>query len=167
MNICKRLDTSFNRSLQPFERVGVSELDSSEHTRKQVLASMLGLPSQGGDLLLTSLLLGDVSRDLRRANDLSVGVPDGGHGQRNDNQTAIFALPNRLEMVGTLPSPDPRQNRSFFVMSVYWNHDRDGLANRLFRRVAEDTFGTPVPACDHAIEVFAHDRVIAKQTPSA
>src|SRR5580704_1115345 len=122
---------------------------------------MLGLPSQGGDSLLTSLLLADVPRDLRSSNDLSVGVPDRGHGQRNDNQAAIFALPNRLELVGTLPSPDPRQNRPFFVMPVYWNHDRDGLADRLFHRVAEDTFGAPVPACYHAIEVLAHDCVVA------
>ena len=117
MNICKRLDTSFNRLLQPFERVGLRKLDGSEHVRKQVLASMLGLPSQGGDLLLTSLLRANVPRDLRRSNDLSAGAPDGRNGQGNDDQAAIFALPNRLEMVDTLPSSDPRQNRSFFIIA--------------------------------------------------
>src|ERR1700722_16489721 len=122
---------------------------------------MLGLPSQGGDLLLTSLLLADVPRDLRSSNDLSVGVPDRRHGQRNDDQAAFLSLPNRLELGGTPPSRDPGQNRSFFIMPVYWNHERDGLADRLFRRVAEDAFGAPVPACDHAIEVLAHDCVVA------
>jgi len=149
MNICQRLDTSFNRLLQPFGRVGLRKLDGSEHVRKQILASMLGLTSQGGNLLLTSLLRADVSRDLRSSNDLSVGALDGRNGQGNDDQAAIFALPNRLEMVDTLPSPDPCQNRSFFILPVFWNHDCDGLADRLFRRVAENSFSAPVPARDN------------------
>jgi CheY-like chemotaxis protein len=54
----------------------------------------------------------------------------------------------------TLPSPDPRQNRSLFIVPVSWNHDCDGLADRFFRRVAEYSFGAPVPARDSAIEAL-------------
>jgi hypothetical protein len=112
-------------------------------------------------LLLTLLLRADVSRDFRSSNNLSDGVPDGRNGQGNDDQAAIFALPNRLEMVDTLPSPDACQNRSFFILPVFWNHDCDGLADRLFRRVAENSLGAPVPACDNAIEVLADNCVVA------
>ena len=35
-----------------------------------------------------------------------------------------------------------------------------GLTNRLFGSVAENTLGTPIPARDNSVEVFAHDRVV-------
>src|SRR5271166_3193212 len=161
MNICQRLHTSFNRFLQPFGRVGLRKLDGSDHVRKQILASMLGLTSQDGDLLQISFLRADVSSDLRGSEDLSVGALDGRNGQGNEDQAAIFALPNSLEMVDALPSSDSCQNRSFFILPVFWNHDRDGLADRLSGRVAENSFGAPVPTRDNAIEVLAHDCVVA------
>src|ERR1700727_3793805 len=107
---------------------------------------MLGLPDQGGQFPLAPLLRADVSRDLRSSNNLSVGALDGRNGQGNDDQAAIFALPNRLERVDTLPSPDACQNRSFFIFPVFWDHDGDGLAGRVFRRVAENSLSAPVPA---------------------
>src|SRR6202046_3801458 len=112
MNICECLDTSFDRLLQPFRRVGLRKLDGSQHVRKQILASMLGLTSQGDNLLLTPLLRADVSRDLRSSNNLSVGALDGRNGQGNDDQAAIFALPNRLEIVYTLLLPVAAQHLS-------------------------------------------------------
>jgi hypothetical protein len=40
------------------------------------------------------------------------------------------------------------------------NDNCDGLANRLFGRVAEGTFRTPIPACDNAIEVLAYNCIV-------
>jgi hypothetical protein len=54
-------------------------------------------------------------------------------------------------MVDTLPSPDACQNRSFFIFPVFWDHDRDGLTDRLFSRVTENSLGALVPARDNAI----------------
>jgi hypothetical protein len=36
----------------------------------------------------------------------------------------------------------------------------DGLTNRLLGSVAEDTFRTPIPTCDDAIEVLAYDCIV-------
>ena len=49
---------------------------------------------------------------------------------------------------------------TLFVLPVFRNHNCDGLANRLFGSVAEDTLRTPVPACDNAIEVLAYNRIV-------
>src|ERR1700733_103428 len=162
MNIGKGPNASFDRLLQPFRRIGLRKLDGGEHVPKQVLASVLSLPSKSGDLLLSPLLLADVPCDLRRSNDLALGVLDRRDCERNDNQASVFALPNGLEMVDAIPLSNPCQDRSFFSMPVLRNHKGDGLADRLFRRIAKDPFGARVPACDDAIEVFAYDCVVAE-----
>ena len=77
---------------------------------------MFGLPSQSGDLFLSPLLLAHVPCDLRRSNDLTVGVLDRRDCEGNDNQASVFALPNALEMVDALPSSNPCQDCSFFSM---------------------------------------------------
>ena len=48
-------------------------------------------------------------------------------------------------------------------MTVLRNDNCDGLANNLFGTVAEDTFRTPIPACNNAIEVLA-DNCVATRT---
>ena len=140
MNIGKGPNASFNCLLQPLKRVGLRKLDGGEHVRNQVLASMLGLPSQSGDLLLSPLLLAHVPCDLRRSNDLAVGVLDGRNCEGNDNQASVFALPNGLEMVDALPRESV--SGSYFLQHAgLANHNGDGLADRLFRRIAKDPFG--------------------------
>ena len=74
----------------------------------------------------------------------------------------MLALPNSLEMVDTLSSSDARQDHTLFILPVLWNDDCDGLANSLFGSVAEDTFRTPIPTCDNAIEVFAYNCVVTR-----
>ena len=113
-------------------------------------------------MLLSPLLLAHVPCDLRRSNDLAVGVLDRRDCEGNDNQASVFALPNGLEMVDAVPLSNPCQDRSFFSMPVLRNHNGDGLADRFFRRVAENSFGALVPACDDAIEVLAYDRIVAE-----
>src|SRR5580692_7788735 len=74
----------------------------------------------------------------------------------------MFALSNGLEMVDTLSSSDPRQDRALLILPVLWNDDCDGLSNSLLGGVAKDSFRTPIPTCDNAIEIFAYDCVVTK-----
>ena len=67
---------------------------------------MLCFPCQNGNLLLASLLLRDIRRDLRCSDDFALRVFDRRDGQRNENQAAILALPYSLELVDPLPLPD-------------------------------------------------------------
>jgi hypothetical protein len=65
---------------------------------------VLCFPSQGRDLLLSPLLLRNIPRDFRCADDIAAGVFNGGDGQRNEDQAAVLASPNRLEVIDTLPA---------------------------------------------------------------
>ena len=77
MNIRERLDASSNDLLQPLGRIRIRKIDECLYARKQVLAPMLRLMSQRSDFFLSSFLLGDIPRDLRRPNDLAVDVLTG------------------------------------------------------------------------------------------
>src|SRR6516164_8552343 len=46
------------------------------------------------------------------------------------------------------------------ALPVFRNQNCNGFTNRLFGSVAEDTLGTPIPACDNAVEVLAYNRVV-------
>ena len=48
----------------------------------------------------------------------------------------------------------------FFALPVWWDHNCNRLTNHLFGSVAENTLSTAIPACNNAVEVFAHDRVV-------
>ena len=60
-------------------------------------------------------------------------------------------------MVDTFASPDARYNFSLLAVPLSRNYDCDGLTNRLFGSVTEDTLGTPIPASDNAVEVLAYN----------
>src|SRR6516162_11134269 len=46
------------------------------------------------------------------------------------------------------------------ALPVFRNQNCNGFTNRLFGSVAEDTLGTPIPACDNAVEVLAYNRIV-------
>src|SRR5579862_3508259 len=123
---------------------------------------MLGFAGQSGDFLLAPFLFGDIPGDLRRTDDLALGISDRRDGEGDGNQAAVLALTDRLEMVDALAAPDARQNGTLFVLPVLRNDEGDGLANGLFGGIAEDALGARVPARDHAIEVLAHDGIVAR-----
>src|SRR5690348_3168622 len=74
----------------------------------------------------------------------------------------MLGLPNRFEMVDTLSPPDARQDHALFILPIVRDEDRNGLANYLRGRVAEHTLRTPIPTCDHAIEVLADNGIVAR-----
>src|SRR5579863_4084894 len=72
----------------------------------------------------------------------------------------MFALADRLEVVYSLSSSNTIKDVALFALSIRWNYNRNRLTDRLFCSVAEDALGTPVPACDNAVEVLAYNRVV-------
>src|SRR6476620_6928630 len=104
MDIGKRLNASLNCPFQTVGCFGLRKPHSCLHGREQVLTSVLRFPSQRRDLLLASLLLRNIPRDLRSSNNLAFRISDGRDGQRNDDQASVLALPNRLVMIDALPA---------------------------------------------------------------
>src|ERR1700761_4526732 len=74
----------------------------------------------------------------------------------------ILTSANGLKMVDALTSSDARQNFTLFGLAVLRDHKCNGLADRLAGRVAEDVLSRFVPACNNAIEILAHNRVVAR-----
>src|SRR5215469_1282285 len=106
MNIRKSLNTTFNRLFQVINRSCLRKIDHSLYVCEQVLAAVFCLPRQRSDLLLASLLFGNVPGDLRRSDDLPLRVFDRRNRQRNRNEAAVLTLPDRLKMVDPLATPD-------------------------------------------------------------
>ena len=77
-----------DRDLEGIERLaaaGIHEdtdvIDDRLDVREDVLASMLRFPRQGPDLFLSSLLVGNIPRNRRCADNLAVGIFDRRNGQ--------------------------------------------------------------------------------------
>ena len=60
-------------------------------------------------------------------------------------------------MFDALAAPNTFENPLLLIMPVGRNQDSDGLADDLFGKVAENSLGTPVSACDGAIKVYAYN----------
>src|SRR6478752_647987 len=74
----------------------------------------------------------------------------------------MLATPNGLVVVDPLSPPDTGENLTFFIVSVFRNNNRDGLANCFFGSEAEDALCAFIPAYDNAIEILAYDYVVAR-----
>src|SRR6185437_2856171 len=160
VNIGHRLDAPADHALEVFGRIGLRKVDDRLDVREDVLASMLRFASQNLNVLLISLLLCDISCNLRCSDDPSFGILYGRNGQRDSDEVAVLAFPNSLKMIDPLPSPDASQNLAFFVVPLERNDRGDGPTDRLLRGVAEKAFRTPVPAADDAVQVLADDRIV-------
>ena len=113
-----------------------------------------------GDSRLRALPLGDVARDLRRANHPSVLVANRRDGERDVEQRAVLALPHGLEVIDALVTPDSREHFVFLRAPLLWDDQGDRPANHLVGGVAEHLLRGAVPALDDAVEILAHDRVV-------
>ena len=60
-------------------------------------------------------------------------------------------------MFDALAAPNTFENPLLLIMPVGRDQDRDGLADDLFGKVAENPLRTLVPACDGAIKVYTYD----------
>ena len=74
----------------------------------------------------------------------------------------MLTLPYRFEVLDAFTPPDARQYCALFILPVLRDHDCDRLAYDLFGSVAEYPLGTPVPAGDNAVEIFAYNCIITR-----
>ena len=100
---------------------------------------------------LCLLTRANVSRDFGRPDDLSGGVLDRRHGQRDLNALAILALSDRLVMLDPLTTPDTRENACFLVVKFRWKEDGDRLANGFFGLKTKELRSAPVPSGDDSV----------------
>ena len=63
-------------------------------------------------------------------------------------------------MVDTLTAAQAVQQSALLVVSLWWDQQRDRLADGFLRRVPKDSLGTGVPGEDEAIQRLADDRVV-------
>ena len=127
---------------------------------EQIVHAMAHLAHEKRLRFLRELPLGDVSRDLRRADDLAVDVLHRRHGDRDVDQFAVLALPHGVEGRDPLSAPQAGDDAVLLFISIGAHQERDALADRLFRGVAEDPLGALVPTRDHSVEGLADDRVV-------
>src|SRR5450631_833822 len=111
-------------------------------------------------LLLGLSALGYVAGDLRRADHLSLGVPERRYRQRDFNQASILAPADGFKMVDALATSNAFNDRRFFIGPIRGNQDRDRPAEHFFRPVTEEPFCAFVPARDDAVEVLGHNGVV-------
>ena len=126
-----------------------------EQGEKLVLA-LVGL----AELTLRPLLVGDVARDLGRADQLSGLVADRRNGQRYVEQASVLCDADGFEVISALTPAQPGKNHLLFALAVIRNDQQNGPADRLGRGVAEQTLGTAVPRRNDAVERLADDGVV-------
>src|SRR5215475_1832785 len=106
---------------------------------------MLYLPDQKILPFLRALLLGDVPRNFRCADDLAVAIPDRRYSQRDINQTSILALPYRLVVVDAFTATYTSQNFLFFVMTILRDQHDHRPVDRFIRRITEKPLCAAIP----------------------
>ena len=115
---------------------------------------------QGRKVLpLDPLLLGDLAGDLGGAHNPAIRVEHRGDRHQQVDKPAVLAPAHRLEAVDARAPADPVDDPRLLLCAVVGYDERDGAADGLLGRVAEDPLGAPVPAADDAVQVLAHDGV--------
>src|ERR1043166_2601645 len=95
-----------------------------------------------------ALVVGDVARDLRRADDRAARPADGRDGERDVYEAAVLAHALRLVVLDALAGPQARADGWLFVRVVVGVEDGDGLADALGGGSREAALRAFVPAGD-------------------
>src|SRR5262249_38690749 len=103
---------------------------------------------------------GDVARDLRGADDPPLDVANRRDRERDVEQAAVLAPADGFEVVDALAASDARENFGLFIEPVGRDQDGDRLSDHLCSLIAEQTLGALVPGGNHAVEIFADDRIV-------
>ena len=106
--------------------------------------------------------LGDVARNLGRADNRPARVPDRRNGQRNVDQAPVLALAHGLEVVDSLAAMDLLEDRRLFVLAVGRYNDGHWPADSLFGGKAEKPLGAAVPTQDQAVGILGQDGVVRR-----
>src|SRR5260221_589210 len=86
------------------------------HRCQDVFRSVLGLARENRDLRLAPLALGNVTDNLRGADDLSLRIFDRRDGQRDVYQTPVLTLADGFVMFDALAASDASYNDRLFVL---------------------------------------------------
>ena len=76
MDLCEGIDAPFDRFLEIIRRIGTGEPHCRQHSRQDVLGSMLGLVCEIDDLRLATFALSYVTSDLRCADDCAFCISE-------------------------------------------------------------------------------------------
>src|SRR5262249_20036527 len=69
---------------------------------------------------------------------------------------------NRFEVIDSLTRLDAANNQLLLVRSIGRNDERDVLSDSLLRCVAEEAFGSSVPALDYALQGLGNNGVFRR-----
>ena len=113
----------------------------------------------GGASAIGANALRNVTRNLRRADNMPVLIIDGRNGQRNVERGAVLSAVYRLVANDAFAPADPFHNFQLFILAIRRDQDGDRFADNFSSRVAKEPFRFFVPTGDHLIEIYAYDRV--------
>src|ERR1700684_4115198 len=97
------------------------------------------------------LMFADIARDLRGADDGAVRIFDRRNTERNFNQAAVFANPNRFVMIDPLTTTDTIKDFWLLIVTIFRDEKHDRLADHLFGGIAEEPLRANVPTLDDAV----------------
>jgi hypothetical protein len=159
VDVCECLNASLNCLLKAVCCVGLGEMDCGLHRCQNIPCPVFSFASENSDLLIASLAVGYVARNLRRSNDHTLSVSDWGHGQRNIYVAAVLPTTDCVIGINAFPPTDPLNNFSLFLQAITWKENSDLLTNYFFGRIAKKSLGALIPAGYYAVQIFADDRV--------
>ncbi len=109
---------------------------------------------------LQAEIVGYVAGNFGGADDFTSRVLNGGNGNGEVEEGAIFSHADGLEVVDAFAFFEAFEDGGFFMLTVWRDDDGDGFSDHFGGGVAEDAFSGGVPALDDALEVFGDDGVI-------
>src|SRR5258706_275678 len=132
------------------------------HRCQDVFGSVLGLARENIDLRLAPLVLGNVTDNLRGADDLSLRIFDRRDGQRDVYQTPVLTLADGFVMFDALAPSKALDDRFLFFLLFWRDQNPDVFPDNLFGLVSKESLGCSVPAGDSAVEVLADNCVVGR-----
>ena len=113
-------------------------------------------------LLRSAFPLADVPRDFGRTDDCALGVCDWRHSERNVDETPVLVLAHRLVVIDALPSPQAFENGRFLIDPIWRYQDTYGFTDHFVGGIAEQPLCTLIPACDDAVQILGHNRIVRR-----
>src|SRR5579872_2692094 len=91
-------------------RIARAERDDADRQREEIFDAMVHLPQEQVLLLFGAAPVGDVARDFRGADDLTFRIADRRYGQRDFDEAAVLAAPDRVVMFDALAAANAAED---------------------------------------------------------
>jgi hypothetical protein len=147
------IPAGLQRAASPEPGAGLAEPRERRGLRRRPVAAV-------AELLLGLAAIGDVARDLGRADDIPARIPDRGNRDGDRDPPAILGDADSLAVVDAPAGTDAFDDALLLVVQLWRDQRRDVPADHLFGLVAEDPRRPGVPGLHDAVERLADDRVI-------